>query len=361
VEHREITRSDIEQLRRTSRRALDLSAADQRARYLPDGVGRAASTALGHAVRAMMLGQEEAARAVVERSHAWLIDSVARGEVVGEPPAYPAMLRSQALALATWLVRGVSDARIFADAVRQHRQALRDLERAGETSADTLVQGYLPDLVRDCFSAGAYELGERIYTRHLGPPPQDPAQVDTPLQLAGWLCREVGHLRPPAAWVAVGSRVLGQFLLDWLDVGQGLRAALWVKVVYADSGAALTPADALRRGGELTGVLPSDPLAEVMLDSLGDPVDMELLGGFLAAVGTAAGGRTVTAEFEDHEPLRLPVVEPEVTTGLDDAIAAAVAADRPGSLAERLTEAARGRVVDVDGRTPLTLRRIAIG
>jgi hypothetical protein len=358
-----MTRSDIEELRRTSRRALDLDAADQRARYLPDGVGQAARIALGHAVRAMMLGQEEQAEAVVKRSHAWLIDSVARAEVAGEPPGYFAMLRSEALAVTTWLVRGVSDARIFAEAVRQQREAVRDLERAGELSADNLVQGYLPDLVRDCFSAGAYELGGRIHTRHLGPPPEDPAHVDTPLQLAAWLCREVGHLRPPPAWVAVGSRVLGQALLDWLDSGQGLRAALWVKVVYADSGAALTPADALRRGGELIGALPSDPLARVMLDSIGDPLDVELFGGFLAAVGTAARGpgTVVTVDFVGRPPLTIPIADPVVTSGLDDAIAAALVAPQPRPLAERLTEAARGRVVDVDGQTPLILRRIAIG
>ena len=156
--------------------------------------------------------------------------------------------------------------------------------------------------------------------------------------------------------------MLNERLLDWLDRGQGLDAALWLKVVFVDSGAALTPSDAMRRGGELLGALPIDPLARVMRESLGDPIDLDLFAGFLGVAGGTAllPGAVITAEFTDTPPLSVPVTEPELTTSLDRAVAAALAGSSETSLSDRLTEGARGRLVDVDGSTPITLHRITI-
>jgi hypothetical protein len=364
-----MTVADLDRLRAAARRGLELAARDAREDYLPHAVGNAARLTLGTAVTALMLGLEEEARPAIERCHRWLLDSVARGESFGDPPEYFAMRRQEALALATGLV-GEPSAQMFGEAARLQRQAVDDL----------------PGLVRDCLSAGMYELGVAAYARHAaGRPPPEGAEVDTPLQLAAWLCQELAAGRPPAAWLAVGTRVLRDRIADWATRGQGLAAAAWLKVVFWDSGATLSPAETLRRGGELLGAVEPSPLAGVLLDSLGDPVDVDLFGGFLAATGAAllrAGhaavddppppGTLLVAEFAGRPLLVVPVAAAVVLTGLDEAVTAALfqEAARLGGgapprkvrlrrLLDSIAAAARGRVVDADGPTLLALRQVA--
>jgi hypothetical protein len=328
--------------------------------HLPNAVGNAAQIMLGQAATGIMLGLNAEAWDVIPRAHNWLLDSAARGEIFGHPPAYFDMGRAEALGLTSWLLG--HDARgAFAEAVRRHRTAIADPRRSRPLTQQDLLDHHLPDLVRDCFSAGQYELGAATFAQYIGPPPVDGAAVRTPVELAGWLCRAQNY-QATAAWVAVGSRVLGDRILSWMDRGQGLETALWLKVVFFDSGAALTPAAALRRGGELIGALPVDPLASVLLESLGDPVDLDLFAGFVGTVGAAVLpiGTVITIDSEDRAPLSVTVTEPEITTSLNRAISAALEESGPEHLADRLTEAVRGRLVDVDGETPVAIRTIHI-
>jgi hypothetical protein len=161
--------------------------------------------------------------------------------------------------------------------------------------------------------------------------------------------------------VSVGERVLCEQLLDWLDRGHGVTAAMWLWLVHGESGAALNPVEALRRGGELIGARPGDPLAPLLRDSLGDPVDVDLFAGFLSAVAGAAlpAGSALTADLVDLPPLVALAEEPELTTELDVAIRAALPAyDAP--LEDRLASAVRGRLVAPDGETPVVLERVRV-
>jgi hypothetical protein len=359
-----MTVPDLAELYATTRRGLDELAGADRAEYLPNAVGTAARDALGQAVTALVLGMDDAAWPVVAITRDWLADSEARDERVGSRPEYWAMLRSEALGLAAWLLDGdPGDA--FATAVSRHESGLVDRDGTRPLSREDLVHLHLPDLVRDCFTAGRYRLGVEAYSRFLGPVPATSAEVDTPVRLAGWLCAEVGRFGDPADWLAVGGRVLRHPVVDWLERGRGVEAGLWLRLLFFDSGAASTPAEALRRGGQLVGALPVDPLAAVLLDSLGDPVDLDLFTGFVAAVGAAAlaPGSVVTLDVAEHAPVRVEVGEPELVTGLDRAIAAALAAltsPSTGTLPDRLADAVRGRLVAADGQTPLLLRQIRV-
>jgi hypothetical protein len=364
-----MTVADLERLRAAARRGLEIAAGEAREDFLPHAVGNAARMTLGTAVTAAMLGLEDEARPVIERCHRWLLDSVARGESFGDPPEHFAMRRQEALALAAWLVGEPSD-QVFGEAARLHRQAADDL----------------PGLVRDCLSAGRYDLGLAAWSGQAGSrPPPDGAEVGTPLELAAWLCRELAAGRPPAAWLAVGTRVLRDRVAEWVTGGQGLEAAAWLKVVFWDSGATLSPAETLRRGGELLGAVEPSPLAGVLLDSLGDPVDVDLFGGFLAAAGAAllrAGpalvddppppGTLLVAELAGRPPLVVPMAAAVAPTGLDQAVTAALfqEAARLGGgapprkvrlrrLLDGIAAAARGRVVDPDGPTLLALLGVA--
>jgi hypothetical protein len=352
---------EVAELRETTRRSLDeLRRADRRD-FLPNAIGSAARDALGQAVSALVLGMDGDAWSTVRVARDWLTEAEARDEQTGSRPEYWAMLRSEALGLAGWLQDGdPGDA--FTSAVHRHQRALVDRDGVRPLSLEDVVDRHLPDLVRDCFAAGRDGLCLEAYARFLGPPPADPDDVETPVQLAGWLCNEVSCFRPPAAWLAVSSRVLRDPVFEWLDRGRGVEAGLWLKLAFFDSRAALSPVEALRRGGQLIGAVPVDPLARVLLDSLGDPVGLDLFAGFLSAVGAAAlrPGSVVTLELADHAPVTAEAAEPEIVTGLDRAIAAALASPYEGALPDRLADAARGRLVAPDGATPLQLRRVLI-
>jgi hypothetical protein len=86
-------------------------------------------------------------------------------------------------------------------------------------------------------------------------------------------------------------------------------------------------------GSGLIGDRPGDVLGALLTDSLGPRFDVELLGGFLRAVGGAVlrdparllsdpprPGDAIAAEFGDRPPLRVAVTVPAVTGGLDDAV-----------------------------------------
>jgi len=348
-------------LQRGVRNGIEASSQWEQADFLPDNLGSAAQLMLGTGAAAFIAGaEEERAPQIVTKAHAWLLDSTARDERVGEHPVFFAMTRARALGLSAWLL-GEESVEAFGQAVRLHQQYL-----AGHRPAQPdLLEDHLRSLVRDCLAADRPALGAEVYRRLVGTPPIASAEVGTPLELAGWLCERLSGWHQPADGVHVGERVLGPRLLDDLAVGQALEVALWLKLVYADSGAALTATEALRRGGQLIGAQPVDPLARLLLDSLGDPVDLDLFTGFLAAVvAQALPGASAQMLLEDASDVIVPptaMEHGEGTPELDRAIAAALSAPWAGELSERLAAAVRGRLVAVDGETLVTLRKIRIG
>lgn len=347
-------------LKRGVRNGIEVYSRWQQADFLPDNVGSAAELMLSTGAAAFIAGvEEERAAQIVTKAHAWLLDSTARDERVGEHPVFFAMTRARALGLSAWLL-GEESVQAFGQAVRLHQQYLAE----HRPSQPDLMELHLRELVRDCLAADRPALGAEIYRRLAGRPPASSATVRTPLELAGWLCERLSGWHQPADWVHVGERVVGPRLLDDLEVGQAREVALWLKLVYADSGAALTATEALRRGGQLIGAQPADPLARLLLDSLGDPVDLDLFTGFLAAVvAQAMPGATAHLLLEDAPEVVVPptTMQPgEGTPELDRAVAAALDAPYDGALGERLAAAVRGRLVAVDGRTPLTLDAIRL-
>ena len=331
--------------RERARISLALEQDDRREDHLPRSVGHAATLMLDAAVKGWITGLEDEARPVVRRAREWLEDSVARGEDFGDPPEYFALIRAHALAIACWMDGAPAD--------RWFRETFRRRAKRFGAHHDELA-----DYVRDCLAAGEHAAGAAAYRERVGPPPADANDVHTPLELAAWLCAR--RTVPRDEWVACVERVIRDPLADWLRHGQGIDAAAWLKVALADS----PPAEALRRARELLerGDCPN-ALAGVLLESLGDPIDVDLFAGFLAAVGAAvsddAGPSFLVASFEDRFPLVVPIAPADVTSGLDDAVRAAIEAE-PAPLPELLdaiAAAARGRIVNTAGE-PLLLRDI---
>jgi hypothetical protein len=344
-----MSRFDLAGERERARISLSLEQNDRRENHLPRSVGHAATLALDAAVKGWIIGLQDEAHPVAHRAREWLEDSVARGEDFGDPPEYFALQRARALAVACWM-DGVSAEQWFRETFRLHAKRF-------ETRQDEL-----PDYLRDCFSAGVHAAGVVAYERHVGPAPMRAQDVHTPLELAAWLCAAERRV-PPADWTACGERVLREQLADWLRHGQGVEAAAWLKVAFADSGAASGPGEAFRRARELLEHDCPAAVADVMLESLGDPIDVDLFAGFLAAVGSAMSGADdpayLVATFDDRFPLIVPIAPADITGGLDEAVRAAIEAE-PASLPELLesiTNAARRRIVNSDGER-LALRDI---
>ena len=341
---------------------VEVYSAWEREDFLPDSVGSSAELMLTTAAAAPIAGvEEERAGELVTKAHAWLLDSMARDERVGEHPVFFAMTRARALGLSQWLLGEESEA-AFSQTVRLHQQYLAQ----HRPSDPDLLQDHLRDLVRDCLAADRPALGAEVYRRLVGTPPSSSEEVRTPLELAGWLCERLSGWQQPPDWVPAGERVLDGWLAGQLQNGQAREVALWLKLVYADSGAALSAHEALRRGGQLIGAQPADPLARLLLESLGDPVDLDLFTGFLVSVvAQARPGGTIEVRLADAPTVLVPdqsgEIEPgEETAELDRAVAAALRTPYDGGLCERLAAAVRGRLVAVDGRTPLTLEGIRL-
>jgi hypothetical protein len=330
----EVSRQALAELRATTQRGMDLAA-----RLLADGTeprAGVAELALGQAVTGLVLGMWDDALALLPAARAGL--TAGRN---GLPATHVA-----ALGLVTWLL-GDDPGDLFADAVRRRRRAAN----AGD------------ELLRDCVLAGEPTVGVAVYQHVVGAvPPVSGAEVTTPTQLAGWLCARLTAMRRPADWLAVTERVLRDHLPVWLERGFGVDAGLWLTLAYGAGDAVLTPLEAVLRGGRLVGAQPGDPLAEVLLGGLGDPVDLDLFAGFLAAVGTAAfpAGTDITVELLDHAPVAV-LAEPSAGAGgLGRTVAAALATPFDGPLDERLASMVRGRLVASDGRTPLQILRVRI-
>jgi hypothetical protein len=363
------------------RARLRISLPRERTDRPPPG-SNAASMVLGEAVTGWILGLEDEARPVAGRARAWLEESVRRGEGLGETPQFVALRRVEALGVARWMADEPAAAQ-FAEAVALFEPAFAAQERRRPVSDAELLADYLPDHIRDCVLAGEHRAGAAAYERHGGRPPAGADDVATPLELAAWLCREhaAGRRVDPAVRAATGARVLREPLADWLDHGHGVRAAAWIKLAFSDSGVAPTAREAFARAGELLADDPPGPLATVLAESLGDPVEVDLFGGFLAAVGAALArdGAILVADpppspaflvagFHDRLPLSVAVAPAQTTGGLDEAVAAALAAEAatlPGApprladLLEAVADAARGRIVDGEG-APLALHEVAV-
>src|SRR5262245_8324969 len=271
MDKQQMTESDLRRLVNAAEFNLSLAMMGEREDYLPDGVGNAAASALEYVFGASMIGLDEDARPILIRSLDWLRESPHRNkssagmhEYLGP---YLAAIRAESLALARWLADDDPGAEEFGAAVPHWQEALDHLDRDCSPAAAQTRQRCLSALIRDSLSAGWFDAGAAAYLRYVGPLPQSAADVESPADLAGWLCQALGAGDRPAEWVAAGTRVLRENLPEWAVHGHGREAAAWLKLVFWDSGAALTAEEAMHRGGELIGARRLSEVGTVLLDS----------------------------------------------------------------------------------------------
>lgn len=223
--------------------------------YLPNAVGHSAIQGLAAAIGAWIDGLEGEAYPVVAKARDWLRDSVDREESFGAPPVTFAARRSRALAVADWLVDNAQPAPRYAETRRLSGFVLEEMERSSTLPEGYLVEEFLPDYLLDCFSAREFLLGWTTYRRLGGGDIDNATQATGPTELAAALCRAhaVNVAGQPPGWAPAGRRVLVRVLPGWLDRGQEIRAAAWLKAVFWDCAAVATPAQALALGRDILG------------------------------------------------------------------------------------------------------------
>lgn len=153
----------------------------------------------------------------------------------------------QTLGLAKWLSRGETSEGHFSAALDAEWRCWRSVDAEKAAFDHGRRQLLLSEQLAVALAAREPGLGLKLY-EDVGV--RDPSAYEAPLlQFGRWACR---HLAlggsPDAAFVARGADMLRASLLsNFLWGGNISEAALWLKAVYWDSGAARTPEQAFGR------------------------------------------------------------------------------------------------------------------
>jgi hypothetical protein len=233
--------------------AIQSELAEKMEDHAPKAVGTAAEEMLDRVVTGWIVGLQAEVRPVLEKSRAWLEESIARNERTGAPPSYFAMLREEAHALAIWMLENRSDRSKYARALELHEAAWAEIEQKRAFPASEALEYYLSGYLRDCLQAQDWEKGIVAYQRFGGRPVRDAAEIGSDAEFGYWACSN-RLPRPGAAadYLAVAERVFGQGLMEgWLAHGDMGTAAAWLKIIYWESGAVRTPEETLLKAYDL--------------------------------------------------------------------------------------------------------------
>jgi hypothetical protein len=242
--------------------AIESELAEKMEDHAPKSVGTAAEEMLDRVVTGWIVALREEVRPVLEKSRAWLEESLARNEMTGAPPSYFAMLREEAHALAIWMLENRSDRAKYARALELHEAAWAEIAQKREFPASEALEYYISGYLRDCLQAQDWEKGIAAYLRFGGRPVKDASDIRSDAEFGYWACSNRLPRRGAAVdYLAVAGRVFGQGLMEeWLAHGDMGTAAAWLKIIYWESGAVGTPQETLLKAYELMpGVTPPQP------------------------------------------------------------------------------------------------------
>ncbi|MEI7867578.1 MAG: hypothetical protein WCI11_06780 [Candidatus Methylumidiphilus sp.] len=231
-------------------RELELPMED----YFPDFVGNAAVLNLPTVIYGWLCGLQNEVQPLLAKYTAWLENAIEREEHCGdESPAYSSMWRLEAYALCNWLAGNESIKPIYQNIMREHGKYLDELAKLGNLSAKEVKMPSLNDYLRNCFQAGEFATGVDVYESLEGKKPYLSSEEMTEIEFGYWACCQ----RLDKNWSANKHAEVGSILLqkhleyDWLEEGQVIQAASWLKMVYWDSGLIRTPLATLLKAYDL--------------------------------------------------------------------------------------------------------------
>jgi len=233
----------------------------KRETFEPDSaLGSAARSMLDNVIYGWLVGLRDEVQPLLSKSLEWLEASMAKEEQIGDPPAYFAMLRQAAYALACWMLEGSSDRDAYLRALVLHEEAWKQIEVKRPLPASEALEHYIGPYLRDCIQARAWERGIAAYERLGGRPVASAIELGNDAEFGYWACRN----RLPNAQsgndyiIPAAERVFGRGLMaQWFGRGHLLMAATWLKTIYWESGKIRTPEETLLRAYDLMpGVTP---------------------------------------------------------------------------------------------------------
>jgi hypothetical protein len=226
-------------------------AARAREDFLPNAVGRAAESGLQTCLYGWFAGMRCEVAPLLEKYRGWFEDSIARDEQSGDPPSRFAAQRLEGLAIATWMLEGVSDPHLYARSLRFQEQTVAAEAAAKKIPLDVAWAPHAGRYLRTWILAGDPAHGALTVPAQMPETGADARDEEAAAALA--LCRaDWGHAPPDKAALAAGEALLRSHLADdWLDGGLALTAALWLKTLYFVSGQTPGPEQTLMRAYDL--------------------------------------------------------------------------------------------------------------
>jgi hypothetical protein len=176
---------------------------DQPTEEFPGALGHAAMLAVIVAVRAWLAGLAGPAAEVLTEQRRWLCRSLAEDEPFGTDALLTSAQVADALALTTWLLDNRDDPGERHDAITRYEQYVSAARDDADDSPD-------PEIELDI---GRLRASDHVPTR-----PADVARAERQLLLHGQ---------------------------TWLNDGNAIRLAAWLRLRYWDTGLATTPHQAL--------------------------------------------------------------------------------------------------------------------
>jgi len=235
----------------------------KRETFEPDAaLGSAARSMLDNVIYGWLVGLHDEVKPLLSKSLEWLEASMAKDEQIGDPPAYFAMLRQAAYALACWMHTGSSDRDAYLQALVLHEKAWEQIGAKRSFPVSEALEHYIGPYLRDCIQARAWERGVAAYEKLGGRAVASATELGNDAEFGYWACRN----RLPDAqsgndYIAAAERVFGHGLMaQWYDRGHLLTATTWLKAIYWESGKTRSPKETLLKAYDLMpGVTPPQP------------------------------------------------------------------------------------------------------
>lgn len=203
--------------RKIERDGVILSSNGDIGEFRPNAVGNAAVLSLLEVIYGWLAGERVRLSKDLDHIVVWLEDAEKRKESFGAAPWFHTARRKRALALARWLEKGGAERRLWHAAARTASMALS----AGKVSQAEFAEYNLADGLLDFLLAGKRGEGKSLAAK-IDEIPQAkwPAEA-----LFALKCCEAPGTVFPDDW----RRFLEARLKRWLDEGEFIRAAAWLK------------------------------------------------------------------------------------------------------------------------------------
>lgn len=215
-------------------------------------IGNYAISDLGRVIRAYLIGMHEEIFPVVSRSSQWLDTAIKNDEDFGESMDFHRANLNWARAICEWLENGWDSPGHWEDA-RVYEEAAWRFPKRPWPRNEIISEG-LDDYMAFAFQAAepdegteGYEIAIDMYEHWIGEKPLSIKKLLKPREYAYALCLHYARDQFTKEELFEAGRKMLQANLEktWLEGGQSIRAATWLKIVYWHNDRSLTPLETI--------------------------------------------------------------------------------------------------------------------